>query len=421
MTRGVLAVLSLSMALPTLADSQQDAAVALAKKTLSAKLGVSAGAVQLEKAEAVDWPDASLGCPEKGMMYAQMITPGHKVVLRAGGKSYPVHVGLGRAVVCGTADRPSRTQPAAEAAPAQQHHERAPDDPFRLQPLSGGVYCLYGRGGNVGFFVGSDAVVVVDSQFKDLGPGIVKQIQNVTDKPIRYLLNTHHHGDHVGGNDAFRPFSVIVAHDNVRKRMLEGPAAIVREYPARIEEAKKAGDGDAVKRLSDALEAARAVRIEEIPAPVVTFDSELRIHVGGETIHLWHTPPSHTDGDSVVFFEKANVVHMGDNLFHKNIPVIDVRGGGTPQGYFKALDLVSARLPANATVIPGHGEVTDVQGIRGLRQYISDLVELAKKAKAAGKSREAFVSECELPAYKDFAGYAQRFKSNCSAAFDELK
>ncbi len=308
-----------------------------------------------------------------------------------------------------------------QATASQQHHERAPDDPFRLQPLAGGVYCLYGRGGNVGFFVGSDAVVVVDSQFKDLGPGIVKKIQSVTDKPIRYLLNTHHHGDHVGGNDAFKAFSVIIAHDNVRRRMIEQPATIIRDYPARIEDAKKAGDAEGAKRLADALEAARAVRIEEIPAPVLTFDSELRIHVGGETIHLWHTPPSHTDGDSVVYFQKANVAHMGDNLFHRNIPVIDVRGGGTPQGYFKALDMVAARLPANATVIPGHGEVTDVSGIRGLRQYIGDLVELAKKAKAAGKTKEAFRAECELPQYKEFGGYAQRFKSNCEAAFDELR
>jgi len=408
----------LASAMAAAQESARDAAIALARKTLSARLGVSA--VQVDKAEPVDWPDASLGCPEKGMLYAQMITPGYKISLKVDGRTYPVHVGAGRAVVCGDSAKAQPARPAPSPSP-QQHHERAPDDPFRLQPLAGGVYCLYGRGGNVGFLVGSDAVVVVDSQFKDLGPGIVKQIQKVTDKPIRYLLNTHHHGDHVGGNDAFRPFSVIVAHDNVRKRMLEAPGVIVRDYPARIETARKAGDNEAVKRLSDALEAARAVKLEEIPAPVVTFDSELRIHVGGETIHLWHTPPAHTDGDSLVFFEKANVVHMGDNLFHKTIPVIDVNNGGTPQGYFRALDLALSRLPANVTVIPGHGEVTDVQGIRGLRQYVTDLVELAKKAKAAGKSREAFLAECDLPAYKDYAGYAQRFKSNCSAAFDELK
>src|SRR5262245_63576000 len=118
--------------------------------------------------------------------------------------------------------------PAPGPTPTPDHHDRKPGDVFRLKPLSGSVYALYGRGGNVGFFVGPDAVVVVDSQFKDLAPGIVQKIKGVTDKPIKYLVNTHHHGDHVGGNEVFRPFAVIVAHDNVRKRMLAQPADILR-------------------------------------------------------------------------------------------------------------------------------------------------------------------------------------------------
>jgi glyoxylase-like metal-dependent hydrolase (beta-lactamase superfamily II) len=311
--------------------------------------------------------------------------------------------------------------PAQAPQPTAQHHERAPDDIFRLQPLSGNVYALYGRGGNVGFFVGLDAVVVVDSQFKDIAPGIVKKIQSVTDKPIRYLLNTHHHGDHVGGNEIFRQFAIIVAHDNVRTRMLAAPQDVIKNAPGQIEQAQKAGNQERVKQLTEQLEAAKRVRIEEIPAPVLTFDSEFRIHVGGETIHLWHTPPAHTDGDSVVYFEKANVVHMGDNLFNKVIPVIDVRAGGTPRGYLDVLDKVAARVPANVTVIPGHGEVTDVSGIKGLRQYITDVIDAARKAKAAGKTREQFLAEVDLPQYKAYQGYEQRFRGNCGAAFDELK
>lgn len=304
---------------------------------------------------------------------------------------------------------------------APPHHERAPEDPFRLVPLAGGVHALYGRGGNVGFLVGSEAVVVVDSQFKDLAPGIVRQIQKVTDKPIRYLVNTHHHGDHVGGNDVFRQIAIIVAHDNVRKRMFESPANILKDYPARIEEARKAGNQEAVERLSEQLDWAKQVKVEEIAAPVLTFDSELRIHMGGETIQIWHTPPAHTDGDSVVFFEQARVLHMGDLLFHKVIPVIDVRGGGTPRGYLDALDRVIARVPADAKVIPGHGELTDLAGVKAFRQYIVDIMEAARAAKAAGKSKEDFLKEVDLPGYKDYGGYAQRFKANCGAAYDELK
>ena len=323
------------------------------------------------------------------------------------------------AALCASAAFAFAQTPAA--TPTPDHHDRQPADIFKLQPLAGGVYCLFGRGGNIGFFVGPDAVLVVDSQFKDIAPGIVEQIRKVTDKPIKFLLNTHHHGDHVGGNEIFRQFAMIVAHDNVRKRMLASPADIQRDYPARVEEARKAGNAELARRLEDAFETAKKVKIEEIPAPIMTFDSEMRIYIGGETIDFWHTPPAHTDGDSVVYFEKANVVHMGDLLFNKVIPFIDISGGGSVRGYVVALDKVLARVPANATVIPGHGEVTDVAGIKVMRQYIVDILDAAAKAKKAGKSKDDFLKDVDLPAYKDYAGYKDRFKANCGSAYDEAR
>jgi cyclase len=305
--------------------------------------------------------------------------------------------------------------------PTPDHHERKPDDIFKVKPLAGGVYALYGRGGNVGFFVGPDAVLVVDSQFKDIAPGIVEQIKKVSDKPIKYLLNTHHHGDHVGGNEIFRQFAMIVAHDNVRKRMLTSPADILRDYPAMLEAQKKAGNENYAKFFADQIEWAKKAKVEEIPAPVMTFDSELRIHIGAETIHMWHAPPAHTDGDSTVYFEKAKVAHMGDLMFNKVIPFIDVQGGGSARGYLEALDRVVARLPSDATVIPGHGEVTDVSGIKVLRQYIVDILDAAAKAKKAGKSKDDFLKDVDLPSYKDWNGYKDRFKGNCASAYDEAK
>lgn len=316
------------------------------------------------------------------------------------------------------ASPPQRRTPAPSAS---EHHDRRPEDPFRLKLLSGNVHALYGRGGNVGFFVGPDAVVVVDSQFKDLAAGIVGEIQKVTDRPIKFLLNTHHHGDHVGGNEVFRQFAMIIAHDNVRRRMLASPADILRDYPARLEDAKKAGNEQSVKFLSEQIEWAKKVKVEEIAAPFLTFDSEFRIHLGPETIQVWHTPPAHTDGDSVVYFEKANVLHMGDLLFNRVIPFIDIKGGGSVKGYLAALDKVMARVPAEVTVIPGHGEVTDRKGLSAFRQYIADILEAAQKAKAAGQSKEDFVRDVDLPAYKDFAGYQDRFKANCASAYDEAK
>jgi len=283
------------------------------------------------------------------------------------------------------------------------------------------VYALYGRGGNIGFFVGSDAVLVVDSQFKDIAPGIVAEIKKVTDKPIKFLVNTHHHGDHVGGNEVFRQFALIVAHDNVRKHMLASPQDIQRDYPPLIENAKKAGNADLVTALSDQLEWAKKARVEEIPAPVMTFDSEMRVYLGGETIQVWHLPPGHTDGDSVVYFEKANVLHMGDDFFNKVIPFIDAAHGGSPKGYIVAIDRVVARVPANVTIIPGHGEVSDVAGLKVLRQYISDITAAAQKAKVSGQSKDDFLKAVDLPAYKDWSGYKDRFKTNCGAAYDEAR
>jgi len=312
-------------------------------------------------------------------------------------------------------------EPGAAPTPTPDHHDRKSDDIFHLEPLPGNVYALFGRGGNVGFFVGPDAVVVVDSQFKEIAPGIIEQIRSVTDRPIKYLVNTHHHGDHTGGNEVFRAVAVIIAQDNVRKRMLASPATILRDYPAELEEAKKAGNAEDVKFLEDGIAWAKKVRIEEIAAPVVTFDSELRIHVGGETIDVWHTPPAHTDGDSVVYFEKANVLHMGDVLFHDIVPFIDVKSGGSVRGYLAALDKVIARVPTDVTVIPGHGHVTDLAGLKAERQYIADVLAAAQAAKTAGKSKADFLKTVDLPAYKAYDGYKDRFKDGCAAAYDEAR
>ena len=301
------------------------------------------------------------------------------------------------------------------------HHDRPEDAIFKTTPLRGGVYALAGRGGNVGFVVGPEYAIVVDSQFKDIAPGILRQVAKVTDKPVKFLVNTHHHGDHTGGNDAFKPVSVIVAHENVRRRMLKSPDDAKRELPGRIEAAKAAGQAERVKQLEDALAAAMAVKVEEIAAPIVTFEAGVKLHIGGETLHVVHTPPAHTDGDSFVYFEKANVLHMGDLLFNKWIPYIDTGSGGSAAGYLDALAQAIAYVPADAIVIPGHGEVTDIAGLKAARQYIADLIDAAKAAKAAGRTKEQFLAEVDLPAYKDYSGYKDRFKTNATAAFDGLK
>ena len=330
-----------------------------------------------------------------------------------------IHI-LALAVLAFTA-RPALAHEPVQAAGQAPHHERPEDAIFKTTPLRGGVYALAGRGGNVGFVVGPDYAIVVDSQFKDIAPGILRQVAKVTDKPVKFLVNTHHHGDHTGGNDAFKPVSVIVAHENVRRRMLKSPEDLKRDLPGRIEAAKAAGQAERVKQLEDALAAAKAVKIEEIAAPILTFEAGVKLHIGGETLHVVHTPPAHTDGDSFVFFEKANVLHMGDLFFNKTIPFIDTGSGGSAAGYLDALAQAIAYVPADAIVIPGHGEVTDIAGLKAARQYITDLIGAAKAAKAAGRTKEQFLAEVDLLAYKDHSGYKDRFKANATAAWDGLK
>ncbi|HEU5180019.1 MAG TPA: MBL fold metallo-hydrolase [Candidatus Polarisedimenticolia bacterium] len=302
---------------------------------------------------------------------------------------------------------------------AQSHHDRSPDEIFKREALSGNVSVLYGRGGNVGFYVGPDAVFVIDSQFENIAAGIVEQIKKVTDKPIKYLLNTHHHQDHTGGNPVFRPFAIIVAHDKVRERMLASPAQILKEYPQKLAEAQKAGKQDAAKFYAEQIEWARKVKVEEIAAPFLTFDSELRLVLGDETIEIWHTPPAHTDGDSVVYFRKAKVLHGGDLVWNRVVPFIDVEGGGSAKGYLTALDKVIPKVASDTKVIPGHGVVMDVAGLKVFRQYIADVLQLAAAAKKKGTPRDQFLASADLPQYKDYSGYADRFKDNCAAAYDD--
>lgn len=311
----------------------------------------------------------------------------------------------------------SPAQPAPTPNPSD--HQRGPDDIYRREPIGPGLSVLYGGGGNIAILEGPDSLVVVDSQVRELAPWIVRQIQKISEKSIRYLINTHHHDDHTGGNSAFRPLSVIVAHENVRKHMLAEPQLILREYPALLEQAKKSGHAEEAASLDEAIAWAGKVRIEDIAAPVLTFDSEVRIHVGEETIEVWHTPPAHTDGDCVIYFRKANVLHMGDLFANRVIPYVDVEAGGSARGYLVAIDRVLARVPHDVKIIPGHGEASDFAGLQAFRRYVADLVDAVRRAKAAGQSRAQFLATAELAAYRDYSGYADRFRQNCAAAWDE--
>ncbi len=201
-------------------------------------------------------------------------------------------------------------------------------------PVAGSVHMLTGSGGNIGLVVGDDAVFLVDDQFAPLTPKILAAIKSITDQPVRFVLNTHWHFDHTGGNENIgKAGALIFAHENVRKRMSTGQflEALNRQEPA----------------------APRAA------LPVVTFTDSIAFHLNGDSIIAFHVPPAHTDGDAVVVFTKANVVHMGDVFVSDRFPFVDRSSGGTIHGIIGATERLMAATNAQTKIIPGHGPLAD--------------------------------------------------------------
>jgi cyclase len=198
----------------------------------------------------------------------------------------------------------------------------------------------------------------VDDQFAPLAPRIQEAIRHITDKPIRFVLNTHYHGDHTGGNPVFSKDSTIIAHDNVRSRLTTGTA----RGAARAEPAPK-----------EAL-------------PVITFDSSLTVHINGEDIRALHFARGHTDGDSIIFFPKANVVHMGDDFVTYGLPFVDVDAGGTLRGLIENADKAMAAVPDDVKIIPGHGPLSTKADVKKFTDMLKDCVALVQAAMRGGKS-----------------------------------
>lgn len=258
---------------------------------------------------------------------------------------------------------------AASAAPAE-------DDEFakvtiKVEKVAGSVYMLEGQGGNIGVSVGEDGVILVDDQFAPLAPKIREALKGITDKPIRFILNTHWHFDHTGGNALFGQGAPIVAHENVRARLAAGGAVVVggqrREIPPASKEA----------------------------LPVLTFHDKVSIHLNGEEVRAIHVPTGHTDGDIIVHFTKSNVVHMGDNFVTYGFPFVDLGSGGSVRGLVAALERLAKELPADVKVIPGHGKVSGVEDMKKLAAALKDCVKLVeaevKKKKTLEQVQEAKV------------------------------
>ncbi|HLJ89204.1 MAG TPA: MBL fold metallo-hydrolase [Candidatus Angelobacter sp.] len=246
---------------------------------------------------------------------------------------------------------------------------------IKVQKVSGTVYMLEGAGGNIGASVGEDGIVIVDDEFLPLADKIEAALKGITDKPIKFVLNTHWHGDHTGGNEHFGAEAPIIAQENVRKRLSTGGTSRFGNTPP----AKK------------------------VALPIITFENNVSVHLNGEDIRAIHFPNGHTDGDAVIFFPQANVVHMGDDFFNGGMfPFIDIDSGGSVQGMIAGGEKVLAETPDDVKIIPGHGPLGNKDD---LRKFLTMLRETSAAVQAGikqHKTMEQLKSEKVLAKWDSF-------------------
>jgi glyoxylase-like metal-dependent hydrolase (beta-lactamase superfamily II) len=235
---------------------------------------------------------------------------------------------------------------------------------IRATKVAGGVWMLVGLGGNIGVSAGEDGVFVVDDQFAPLGPKIREAIAQISGKPLRFVLNTHWHGDHTGGNEPMAEAgALIVAQDNVRRRM----------------------------SVDQFLEVFGGQKVPAAPLkalPVVTFSQEVTFHLNGDEIHVSHVRTAHTDGDVIVHFRRANVVHTGDVFLHGSYPIIDYSTGGTVDGSIAGLARVLQLANADTKIIPGHGPLADRAAVQAAHDMLVKVRERVAELVAQGKTLE---------------------------------
>lgn len=255
------------------------------------------------------------------------------------------------------------------AASAMQAQAQRDFSKVEIKPeaVADNLYLLTGAGGNMALFIGDDGAFMVDDQFAPLSDKILTAVSELTDQPLRFVINTHWHGDHTGGNENMgKAGALIVAHENVRKRMS-------------TEQFTKLWD-----RTTPASPAAAL--------PVITFTDATTFHWNGDEVRVQHVGPAHTDGDSIIVFKNANVIHMGDTFFNGSYPYVDLSAGGSVNGVIENARRVLELADEQTKIIPGHGPLTDK---KGLQQYHDLLVRLRAKIKTlvdAGNTREQVIA-----------------------------
>ena len=245
--------------------------------------------------------------------------------------------------------------------------------------VQNGIYMLVGQGGNIGLFIGEDGTFLIDDQFAPLTPKHLEAIKAVGGEVPRFLINTHYHSDHTGGNENLgKAGTLIFSHDQVRERLTV--ETVIKAFNMVTPPLPKAA------------------------LPVVTFSSDITFHLNGDTLRAFHVPRAHTDGDSVIHFKNANVIHSGDVFFNGLYPFIDVDHGGTVKGMIQAADAVLELADGNTKIIPGHGPLGDKAQLQAYRDMLATAYERLSQLKAKGMSMEEAVAEKPLADLEELWG-----------------
>ncbi|TBW28359.1 MBL fold metallo-hydrolase [Gramella sp. KN1008] len=232
---------------------------------------------------------------------------------------------------------------------------------IEIIPVNKDVYMLTGAGGNIGILTGEDGVFMIDDQFAPLSQKIMDKIKSLSDQPVKFLVNTHHHGDHVGGNVNFQEEGALIfAHENVRKRMKNNEELGM--------------DG----------------------LPVVTFDQNMSLHINGNDIVVAHVHNAHTDGDALIYFPQSNVLHTGDTFFNGRFPYIDLESGGSVKGDIEAARTGLSLINENTRIIPGHGKIATYAEYEAYMKMLEEIRDNILKAINEGKSEEEIVNDESL-------------------------
>jgi cyclase len=240
------------------------------------------------------------------------------------------------------------------------------------------IYMLEGQGGNIGISVGNDGVFMIDSQYAPLTLKILEAIKAISDKQIKFLVNTHHHGDHTGGNANIGILgTTIIAHDNVYKRLNDASA-------------------DKLSATKESL-------------PIITFNDKLSIYLNGEQVFIFHVDNAHTDGDALLYFTESNILHTGDTFFSGLYPYIDLNSGGTVNGYIDAVKQALILIDEHTKIIPGHGKLSNKKEYQFFLSMLENLKETVSAEIAAGKTEDEVVSNKNITKIYDDLGYSWSF------------